>query len=322
MISIVVPTYNRAKLLSRAIESVLKQTFQDSELIVIDDGSTDNTEELIKEYAARDNRIKYIKQENSGGAARPKNVGIKMAKGEYIAILDSDDEWMPEKLETQLHYFERSENPKLMAIGCNMIVVDAETKKESRYRVPRYKNPLRNLLLRDYMGSGSCMFYRKSVFDEIGFFDESLKRGQDRDMRIRIAERYYIEFVDEYLVRYYTGHQSVSSSAGEKNLEETWNYLFNKYKKYYMEDRKLWSEKLRYEGTRYVLRGKAWKGRKRFFASFLKNPLNGKTLISLFVSLLGRRVYAKLTKYKMELVISVPFLNNVALDESVKDVLT
>src|SRR3989344_2456358 len=113
MISIIIPTYNRAKLLRRAIESVLKQTFQDFELLVVDDGSTDNTNEVVMEYASKDKRVFYISQENSGGASRPKNTGIKTARGEYIAILDSDDEWMQNKLEVQLRHFEQSVNQKL-----------------------------------------------------------------------------------------------------------------------------------------------------------------------------------------------------------------
>lgn len=301
MISIIIPTYNRAKLLPRAIESVLKQTFQDFELLVVDDGSTDNTKEVVIKYARNDTRVIYIKQENSGGASRPKNTGIKKARGEYIAILDSDDEWMSDKLEFQLHHFKQSKNLKLGLVGCDMTVVDVETKEENHYRVPRYTNHLRQLLLRDYMGPGSCMLYRTVVLKEVGFFDEHLKRGQDRDMRIRIAERFDIEFVDNYLVRYYIGHGSISKDVDEKALEEEWDYLFRKYQKYYMEDKKLWSEQLRYEGTRFILSGKIIQSRKRFFASLSKNPFNIKAIVSLFVSFFGKGAYARIAKYKMKL---------------------
>ena len=108
LVSVIIPTYNRAKLLKRAIESVLNQTFQDFELIVVDDGSTDDTKEIVKSF--NNQKIIYIYQENFGGAALPKNVGIKMAQGKYIAILDSDDEWLPEKLQKQVTLFERSKN--------------------------------------------------------------------------------------------------------------------------------------------------------------------------------------------------------------------
>lgn len=301
MISIIIPTYNRAKLLPRAIESVLAQTFQDFELLVVDDGSVDNTKEVVMEYAKKDERIIYIKQENSGGASRPKNTGINKAKGEYIAILDSDDEWMPDKLEIQFRHFKHSKNPKLGVVGCDMLVIDVETKEENHYRVPRYTNYLRQLLLRDYMGPGSCMLYRTAVFLEVGLFDEHLKRGQDRDMRIRIAERFDIEFVDGYLVRYYIGHLSVSKDVDEKALLEGWDYLFWKYKKYYLEDKKLWSEQLRYEGTRFILSGKIIPSRKRFLASLSKNPFNIRAIASLIISFLGKDTYARIAKYKMKL---------------------
>ncbi len=313
MISVVIPTYNRAKLVPRAIESVLRQTLEDFELLVVDDGSTDNTKEVVEGYARQDKRVTYISQENSGGPARPKNTGIKASKGEYIAILDDDDEWMEDKLLVQFRHFKQSKNPKLRMVGCDMVIVDTETKpvhsaspsetggEENNYRVLRYANHLRQLLLRDYMGPGSCMLYPKAVFGEVGFFDERLKRGQDRDMRIRIAERFDIEFVDDYLVRYYVGHPGISANADERALEEGWDYLFKKYKNYYIKDKKLWSELLRYEGTRFILSGKITQGRKRFLASLSKNPFNIKAVASLVISFLGKSAYAKIAKYKMKM---------------------
>ena len=94
-VSIIIPTYNRANLLPRAIKSVLSQTFKDFELIVINDGSTDNTEEVIKKFQKKDERIKYILHKDNKGEAAARNTGIRIAKGEYIASHDSDDEWLP-----------------------------------------------------------------------------------------------------------------------------------------------------------------------------------------------------------------------------------
>ena len=91
-VSIIIPTYNRANLLPRAINSVLNQTFKDFELIIVDDGSTDNTRKVVKEFEEKDSRIKYIWQENFGGPAKPTNTGLKISKGKYIAFLDSDNE--------------------------------------------------------------------------------------------------------------------------------------------------------------------------------------------------------------------------------------
>ena len=105
-VSVIIPTYNRAKLLPRAIKSVLNQTFKDFEVIIVDDGSTDNTEEVINEFQKHNKRIKYIRHEKNKGAAAARNTGIKIAQGEYIAFQDSDDEWLPNKLEKQMEIFE------------------------------------------------------------------------------------------------------------------------------------------------------------------------------------------------------------------------
>lgn len=98
-VSVVIPTYNRAHLVGRAIQSVLNQTYQDFEIIVVDDGSTDNTEEVVKSF--NDPRIRYIRHDQNRGGSAARNTGIKMARGEYIAFQDSDDEWLPEKLESR-----------------------------------------------------------------------------------------------------------------------------------------------------------------------------------------------------------------------------
>ena len=119
-VSIIIPTYNRAKLLSRAIKSVLDQTFKDFELIIVDDGSTDNTKGVVEEFQKKDSRIKYIWQENSGAPAKPKNTGIRQARGEYVAFLDDDDEWFPKKLEKQIELFEDN----IGFVGCNILIVD------------------------------------------------------------------------------------------------------------------------------------------------------------------------------------------------------
>jgi glycosyltransferase involved in cell wall biosynthesis len=102
-VSVIIPTYNRAHLIGRAIQSVLKQTYQDFEVIVVDDGSIDNTEEVVKKI--QENRVYYYKHDKNKGGSAARNTGISLAKGEYIAFQDSDDEWLPEKLEKQIGVF-------------------------------------------------------------------------------------------------------------------------------------------------------------------------------------------------------------------------
>jgi len=289
-ISVVIPTYNRERFLKRAIESVLNQTFQDFELIIVDDGSTDKTKEVVDSFQS--NKIKYIYQKNSGGAAFPKNTGIKIAQGEYIAILDSDDEWLPEKLEKQIGFFEK--HSEISVVGCNFLI-----NGQKEYKVPKYKNVFKQMLITDNMGPGSIMIYRREVFNKVGLFDENLKSGQDKEMRIRLAQEYKFGFIDKPLVNYYIGHNNISSSGlSIEKRERDWQYIFEKYRKYYQADKKLYSDKLRYDGTRYMLLGFSAKAKESFCASIKKNPLNIKAYLYLLSSFFGFYYYYKLTKIK------------------------
>ena len=300
-VSVIIPTYNRADLLPRAIKSVLNQTFKDFELIIVDDGSTDNTKEVVKGFQKEDGRIRYIWQENSGGAAKPKNKGIKNSKGDYIAILDSDDEWLPEKLQKQLELFKNSSNPQIGFVSCHALIINEKNGKKLEYRIPRYKNVLKNILTHDYMGSGSGMIYKKTVFDDIGLFDEKLKTGQDWEMRIKLARKYDFDFVDEPLFKYYIHSENISGLSDIKIRERDLEYIFQKYKKYYEQNPKIYSTKLRYDGTRYVLARELKKGRMCFIKSIKLNPLNVKSYLYLLISLFGSDFYYNLTQLKMQL---------------------
>jgi glycosyltransferase involved in cell wall biosynthesis len=127
VISVIIPTYNRAHLVGRAIRSVLAQTFQDWELIVVDDGSSDNTEEVVCSF--QDPRICYISHEVNRGGSAARNTGIKVARGEYVSFLDSDDEWLPEKLEKQLACFRNTQMEQLGMVVCGRIDLDEKGEK-------------------------------------------------------------------------------------------------------------------------------------------------------------------------------------------------
>lgn len=300
-VSVIIPTYNRADLLPRAIGSVLNQTFRDFELIVVDDGSTDNTKEVVKEFQKKDERVRYIWRENSSGAAKPKNEGIKNSKGDYIAILDSDDKWLPGKLQKQLELFENSSNPRVGFVSCHALVIDEKSGKKLEYKIPRYKNVLKNILTQDYMGSGSGMVYKKSVFDNAGLFDENLKTGQDWEIRIRLAQKYDFDFVPRPLFKYYIHSENISGLTNIKIKERDLEYIFNKYKKYYEKNPKIYSAKLRYDGTRYILAQQLKKGRKSFLRSIRLNPLNLKSYVYFLCSLFGPNFYCRLTRTKAKL---------------------
>jgi len=198
-VSVIIPTYNRAHLVGRAIRSVLNQTYQDFEIIVVDDGSTDNTEEVVKGF--NDGRIRYIRHDKNKGGAAARNTGIKVARGEYIAFLDSDDEWLARKLEKQMALFETSDS-RVGVIYCRWYVVDDDAgfvKQDKDQALCR--GHIWHTLL-----EGSCAIFtplaivRRECFENCGGFDESLPSYQDLDLWLRIAQYYHFDFVNEPLV--------------------------------------------------------------------------------------------------------------------------
>jgi glycosyltransferase involved in cell wall biosynthesis len=180
-ISINLTTFNRASLLPRAIGSVLKQTFTSWELIVVSDASTDGTRKLLKEYAQKDNRIKPIFHKKNRGNAAARNTALKHSRGEYVAFLDDDDEWLDQnKLIKQLDVFKKSSNPRL-AISCtgvNLIGADNQTTK----RTVRSPQDLPKHILK---GNGiiysPTVMTKRSIMVAVGGFDEKMPRGVDSE---------------------------------------------------------------------------------------------------------------------------------------------
>lgn len=190
LISVIIPTYNRATLVKRALASALDQSYQNTEIIIIDDGSTDKTSDTIKNF--EDTRIKYYYcKKNSGGPTKPKNLGVKRSKGKYIAFLDSDDYWLPQKLALQLSLFEKSKDPKLAIVGSTALIDRGiGIKKQYRYDEIR-KDFYQRILAGNFVLSCSSLLIKKNLFKEVGFFNESLKVGEDWDFLIRVFQKGY-----------------------------------------------------------------------------------------------------------------------------------
>jgi len=198
--SIIIPTYNRANLVKEAVESVLAQSFTDFELIVIDDGSTDNTRESLAPYL---DSLRYIYQENRGVSAA-RNLGISVARGRYIAFLDSDDLWLKDKLLMQVDFMEQ--NPEAQICYT----------EEIWYRNGRRVNP--KLKHRKYSGwiferslalciiSPSSVLLRKELLDRVGGFDEGLPACEDYDLWLRITKDYPVYLIDRPLIVKRNGH--------------------------------------------------------------------------------------------------------------------
>jgi glycosyltransferase involved in cell wall biosynthesis len=302
-VSIIIPTYNRADLMPRAVNSVLNQIFKDFELIIIDDGSTDNTKQVVDEFQKKDKRIKYIWQENSGTPSKPKNTGIKNSYGEYIAFLDSDDEWLPKKLKKQLNVFKNSKKEDLGFVGCNALIVNEKTGTETVYNMPLYNDKIffEKLLKNNFIWSSSGALVKKEVFEKIGLFDEKLKYGEDWDMWIRIAQKYNFDFVPEVLFKYYIHSSSVTNTTPVRKKDKDLMYIFDKHKEYYLSYPQIYSSWLRRIGTMYILNGDPKKGRGFFLKSIKINVLNIKSYLYFLISFGGRGFYHWLTQRKMKL---------------------
>jgi len=198
-VSAIIPTYNYARFLRDAIDSVLAQTFPVLEVIVVDDGSTDDTRQVLEAYG---DRIRVIHQENAGVAAA-RMTGVSAARGEYLAFLDSDDIWLPQKLEKQIARFEQ--DPALGLVHCGAEMFDNSSGGTLSIDLNGMEGWVaRELLLLDrgIVGGGSALMVPKRVAEEVGGFDSRLSPSEDWDFSYRVATRYRVAFVPEVLIRY------------------------------------------------------------------------------------------------------------------------
>lgn len=206
-VSIIIPAYNSARFLEEAIESVFAQTYKDYETIVIDDGSTDNTQEVLAPYL---DRIQYIYQHNRG-ASSARNTGISHSQGEYIAFLDADDIWLPEKLSTQVEYL--NNNQDIALVYSLVLWVDVHGKpldKRNRLSGRLPAGDVFNILyIRNFIITSSVMV-RRRLLGTVGLFDESLTHAEDHELWLRIASKFKVCGIDKYLCQYRVTPQSLS----------------------------------------------------------------------------------------------------------------
>lgn len=205
IVSVIITTYNRPDLLPRAINSVLNQTFDNLECIVVDDCSPDSeTKTLVQ--SIDDERLRYIRHEKNRGLSAARNTGIECAQGNYIAFLDDDDEWLMTKLERQLELFDNLSDD-YAAVYCWMnYYSDNQNKIIEKYRPELEGDIFANTLDAQPIGSGSTLLIRRTVAEEFDGFDESLPRGVDGDFIRRVSQEYKFNYVPEALVRYYIEH--------------------------------------------------------------------------------------------------------------------
>jgi len=276
-VSVIIPTYNRENYICNAIDSVLNQTYRDFEIIISDDGSTDNTKKVLKKY---NNSIKYYYQDN-GGEASARNFGIKLASGEYIAFLDSDDIWLEQKLEKQMDYIEKT-NADL--VYCSMFIME---KGIIDYKKKKPANPaisFLDLLLGGKSITTPTILAKKQCMQNIGLFDETFKLACDYEMWLRFSLVYKIAFINQAFAIYRRHSDNLSINSNRLKFTQTGIRIFKKLlmnpnvnknlvrKKlsleYYSLSMGLYEEK-RYKEATVELKN-----------SFLVNPLIGLSLVT------------------------------------------
>lgn len=292
-VSVIIPTYNRSHLIGRAIQSVLNQIYQDFEIIVVDDGSTDNTEEVIKKFQKQDKRIKYICHEKNKGGSAARNTGIKIAKGNYIGLLDDDDEWLPEKLEKQVIKFQNSPE-KVGVIYSGFFYVSEKSGKIVSEIIPTLQGEVYANLLKGCILGSPTPLIKKRCFQKAGFFDEMLPSCQDWDMWIRLSKYYDFDFVPDILAKHHVhgGQTSVDLNAKivarEKLIEKYWVDLSQKSQ--------VLSVLLKRLGILCCLAENPVKGRKYFLDSIKQKPFQKGGYIHFLLSLLVPRIHRDILK--------------------------
>ena len=217
LISVVIPTHNRSQVIGRAIKSVLNQTFRDFELIIVDDGSTDSTKEVVKSFS--DDRIVYIKYEKNRGVAAARNIGIKASRGEYIGLQDSDDEWFPEKLE-EIHkvilkrkfdfifsYGTIIKNDKPMGYVGKSPWVNKSTEKELIIQI--FRN--------NFIPTQGALIKKEKIM-QVGGFDENLFSASDHDLWMRLIPICNLYFIGKSLFNLYLSENCITSNI-KKRIE-------------------------------------------------------------------------------------------------------
>jgi glycosyltransferase involved in cell wall biosynthesis len=214
-VSVVIPTYNSATFLKDAIESVLGQTYSDFEIIVIDDGSTDDTEDVLRSFGER---ISYVKQENKGVSAA-RNHGIRLARAQYVAFLDADDLWVPQKLAEQIPLLDKD-------AGIGLVYSDWTIVSEQGVSVSSFHSsrpPASGHVFSELIETGfiltSGTVVRRSCLNEVGDFDESLSIAQDYDLWLRICYRWKVGVVNKALVTKRSWNGSLSSNLSKTAAE-------------------------------------------------------------------------------------------------------
>jgi glycosyltransferase involved in cell wall biosynthesis len=295
-VSVIIPTHNRAHFLRGAILSVLNQTFQDFEIIVVDDASTDNTSEVVAAF--NDERIRFLRHDTNKGGSAARNTGILNSQCDYIAFLDDDDEWLPEKLGKQMDILLASP-PDVGGVYTGYVMVDRASGRVIDQRLPTKRGDLsKDLLISNCIGGTSSVLLRKNCLQKVGLFDENLPRSQDFDLWLRIANVFLFEYVPEPLYKYYIHENRISTNLDV--LSRGLEIVAKKYKDLPL-SKTAYSKEYMSLGVMFCLAGNAKEGRKALVKSIKMAPFRIKHYSYLCLSVLGADNLQRLIEMKDKL---------------------
>lgn len=239
-IEVVIPVYNGERFILDAINSAVFQTLSPTKIIVVDDGSTDNTNSIVSEYAKTSKvEIKIVSKIN-GGLSSARNAGILASTAEFIAFLDADDTWVESKLEEQIKVYKNTQFTNLALVYCDYDVMDSNgIIKYKNYKAPLDGKRMRGMVFEELLernkitSSGSGVLIKREVFDTVGLFDEKLKWGEDWDMWLRIAQKFEVDFANSILVHIRKNESNMTSNPvkvfeGEVAFYDKWISILGK----------------------------------------------------------------------------------------------
>lgn len=293
-VSVLIPTRNRAGLLRATIASVLAQTFQDFEIVIIDDASDDDTPSVIAGLA--DARIRYFRHAENLGEAASRNAGLAHADGEYIAFLDDDDTWLPDKLAAQVEILDRSPR-RIGAVYTAYDRVDIRT-GATISTVPAEKRGdiYGELREQNWVGCPSAVMVRRVCFDTVGLFDKHIKFGVDYDMWIRISRHYEFEVIDRPLVRYTVHAHRLSTDSG--TILRGKQDQLEKYADYFATDRRSYGRYFLSLGVLYCYNRRPVEGRAALRRAIRIDPFQVRPYVNLFFSLWGCENFIRMKSLK------------------------
>ncbi|HYG74111.1 MAG TPA: glycosyltransferase family A protein [Planctomycetota bacterium] len=217
LVSVIIPAFNAERFLAETLRAVLAQTYRELEVLVVDDGSKDNTVAIAESFAQRDSRVRVLRQRNSGVAVA-RNLAISQSRGEFIAPVDADDIWYPHKIEKQVKCFLESRTPLGLVYGWSTAISETSRLLGScaNWKIEGHVYPA--LILRNFIGNASVPLFRRSVLEEIGGYDcnlhaQNAQGCEDWDITLRVAERYAFGLVPEFLVGYRQIRGSMSANV-------------------------------------------------------------------------------------------------------------